>query len=173
MSNDQLPHAVGAISTSQKRITRNAELKASETRYRRLFEAAHDGILILDPGTRKIIDANPFIIQLLGFSHDELIGMELYEIGFLADAHASQEMFQTLMSTRQVRYENLPLQTRQGKLRDVEVVANLYNEAGHTVVQCNVRDITERNGLVTVLRRSPERFMLATGDRRDDDEAYR
>ena len=143
-NNDQPLHTVGAIRDLPEGKPANAALSASETRYRRLFEAAHDGILILDPDTCKIIDANPFMTQLLGYSQDELIGMEFYEIGFLADAQASQEMFQTLKTTRKVRYENLPLQTRQGELRDVEVVANLYDESGHTVVQCNVRDITDR-----------------------------
>ena len=149
-NNQPLP-TVGAIRDPQERKTANAALNASEMRYRRLFEAAHDGILILDPDTRKIIDANPLMTQLLGYSHDQLIGMELYEIGFLADAQASQEMFQTLKNTRQVRYENLPLQARQGGLRDVEVVANLYEEGDHTVVQCNVRDITERRRTQTEL----------------------
>ena len=142
--NDPPLPTVGANHDLHERMTADAALNASEMRYRRLFEAAHDGILILNPDTRKIIDANPFMTQLLGYSHDQLIGMELYEIGFLADAQASQEMFQTLKNTRQVRYENLPLQARQGGLREVEVVANLYEENDHTVVQCNVRDITER-----------------------------
>ncbi len=152
--NDQRLHTVGAIGDLQARKTADAALNASETRYRRLFEAAHDGILILDPDTRKIIDANPFMTQLLGYSHEQLIGMELFEIGFLADAKASQEMFQTLKATRQVRYENLPLQARQGGLREVEVVANLYDEDGDIVVQCNVRDITERRVAEAALRES-------------------
>ena len=126
-------------------------LHISETRYRRLFEAAHDGILILDPDTRKIVDANPFMTTLIGYSREQLIGMELYQIGFLADAQASKDMFQKLKATRQVRYENLPMQTQQGQLRNVEVVANLYDEAGHSVVQCNVRDITERRRIDTEL----------------------
>ena len=99
-NNDQPLHTVGAIRDLPEGKPANAALSASETRYRRLFEAAHDGILILDPDTCKIIDANPFMTQLLGYSQDELIGMELYEIGFLADAQASQEMFQILKTTR-------------------------------------------------------------------------
>jgi PAS domain S-box-containing protein len=130
----------------------DAALRTSEVRYRRLFEAAHDGVLIVDPGTRKIVDANPFMTTLLGYARDHLIGMELYQIGFLADAQASRDMFQTLTATRQVRYENLPLQTQEGGLREVEVVANLYDEAGRAVVQCNVRDITERRKTETELR---------------------
>jgi PAS domain S-box-containing protein len=137
-------HSVCTVRDIQDRKTAEASLRRSEIRYRRLFEAAQDGVLILDPATRKIVDANPFMTKLLGYPHDQLIGMELYQIGFLADAQSSRDMFQTLTATRQVRYENLPLQNRAGGLREVEVVANLYDEAGHSVVQCNVRDITER-----------------------------
>ena len=116
----------------------------SEIRYRRLFETAHDGVLILDPGTRKIIDANPFMTQMLDYPHDELVGKELFEIGLLKDEAASQEMFRGLQRSREVRYDNLPLETRAGRHQDVEVVANLYDENGHPVIQCNIRDITER-----------------------------
>ena len=86
----------------------------SEIRYRRLFETAHDGVLILDPGTRKIIDANPFMTQMLDYPHDQLVGKELFEIGLLKDEAASQEMFRKLKRTSQVRYEDLPLESRDG-----------------------------------------------------------
>jgi PAS domain S-box-containing protein len=116
----------------------------SEIRYRRLFEAANDGVLIVDPETRKIIEANPFMTRLLGYSHDQLIGKELYEIGLLKDETASQEMVRTLKHTNQVRYDDLPLETQDGQHQEVEVVANLYDENGRPVIQCNIRDITER-----------------------------
>jgi PAS domain S-box-containing protein len=125
----------------------------SEIRYRRLFEAAHDGVLILDPGTAKIIDANPFMTQMLGYPHNELLGKELFEIGLLKDEAASQEMVRTLKRTNQIRYENLPLECRGGQHQEVEVVANLYDENGTPVIQCNIRDITER-------RRSEEHIEL-------------
>jgi PAS domain S-box-containing protein len=116
----------------------------SEIRYRRLFETAHDGVVLLDPGTRKIIDANPFMTKMLGYSHDQLVGKELFEIGLLKDEAASQEMFRKLRRTNQVRYENLPLESQDGRHQDVEVVANLYDENGRWIIQCNIRDITER-----------------------------
>ncbi|MDB5397263.1 MAG: hypothetical protein JWM91_4769 [Rhodospirillales bacterium] len=120
------------------------EVLVSEIRYRRLFETAHDGILILDPGTRKIIDANPFMTQMLGYSRNQLVGKELFEIGLFEDQAASQEMVQKLTRANQVRYENLPLESQGGRHQEVEVVANLYDENGCPVIQCNIRDITER-----------------------------
>jgi PAS domain S-box-containing protein len=120
------------------------DILESEVRYRRLFETAHDGVLILDPVTRKIIDANPYMTRILGYSHDALVGRELYEIGLLKDEAASQEMVRKLKRAKQVRYENLPLESQGGRHQEVEVVANMYEENGRPVIQCNIRDITER-----------------------------
>ena len=136
-------------------------LRVSEIRYRRLFEAAHDGILIVDPDTRKFIDANPFMIKLLGYSLAELVGMEVFEIGLFSDAQANKDMFEALKASGQIRYENLPLQSEDGALREVEVVANSYAENGHSVIQFNIRDITERRQAQKALADSDNRFRLA------------
>ena len=119
-------------------------LRASELRYRRLFEAARDGILILDPNTQKITDANPFMSELLGYSHAELVDKELWQIGLLEDEDANQSAFQDLKRTGFVRYENLPLLGKSGSMHQVEFVSNLYEEDGQQVIQCNIRDITQR-----------------------------
>jgi PAS domain S-box-containing protein len=133
-------------------------IRQSEIRYRRLFEAAHDGVLILDAVSRKITDANPFMSHLLGYRHDELLGKELWEIGLLKDEQASQAVFRELQKNGQVRYEDLPLESKSGEKREVEIVANRYDEDGTQVVQCNVRDITERKRTEGALRASEERF---------------
>lgn len=119
-------------------------MRASEIRYRRIFEAAHDGILLLDPETRKITDANPFMSKLLGYPHDELLGKELWEIGLLKDEEASREAFRELQQRHSIRYDDLPLQSKTGKHHEAEFVSNLYDEDGRAVIQCNIRDITER-----------------------------
>ena len=126
------------------RKERQAALRTSEIRYRRLFEAARDGILILDPETRKIKDANPFMAELLGYPVEELLGKELWEIGLLKDEDASRAAFRELQQNHYIRYENLPLQNKAGQQHDVEFVSNVYEEDGHDVIQCNIRDITER-----------------------------
>jgi PAS domain S-box-containing protein len=134
-----------------ERVESRVVMRASEIRYRRVFEAARDGILIVDPDTRKITDANPFMTELLGYPHEELLGKELWEIGLLKDEAASREAFRELRQNHFIRYEDLPLQAKTGKHHEVEFVSNLYEEDGHYVIQCNIRDITERKQAEQVL----------------------
>ncbi|MGC9396240.1 MAG: sensor histidine kinase [Anaerolineae bacterium] len=123
---------------------REEALRVSETRYRRLFEAAQDGILILDADTGQITDVNPFLTDLLGYSHAELVGKTLWEIGPFKNVEASRIAFAELQSKAYIRYEDLPLETHDGQRIDVEFVSNIYLVDGKNVIQCNIRDITAR-----------------------------
>jgi PAS domain S-box-containing protein len=119
-------------------------LKASEIRYRRIFEAAKDGIIILNEATGGIIDVNPFLVNLLGYSFDELLGKQLWEIGLFEDVNESKKAFEELKKNKYIRYEDMPLKTKNGEIRFVEFVSNVYDENNKKVIQCNVRDITEK-----------------------------
>jgi two-component system, cell cycle sensor histidine kinase and response regulator CckA len=123
----------------------NKVLADSELRYRRLFETAQDAILILDGDTGKIIEANPFIKDLLGFHAKEMLGKNLWDIGELKDVLASKLSYDELQKHDYVRYDHLPLLTKDGRHIAVEVVANAYKVDHTRVIQCNIRDITERN----------------------------
>jgi len=120
------------------------EIRTSELRYRRLFEAAQDGILILDARTGAITDVNPFLIKMLGYSREELVEKKLWEVGAFKDLEASQQAFEALQKNEYIRYEDLPLKAKSGRLVDVEFVSNVYLVGEEKVIQCNIRDITER-----------------------------
>jgi PAS domain S-box-containing protein len=124
---------------------RNAQeaLQASELRYRRLFESSKDGILILDADSGQIMDVNPFLIVMLGFSKEEFLGKELWAIGLFKDVTASRVAFAELQQRGYIRYEDLPLETHAGLIRPVEFVSNSYLVGESRVIQCNIRDITE------------------------------
>ena len=120
------------------------KIRTSELRYRRLFEAAQDGILILDAISGAITDVNPFLINLLGYSREEFVEKKLWEVGAFQDVEASQQAFEALQKNEYIRYEHLLLRAKSGRLVDVEFVSNVYLVGGEKVIQCNIRDITER-----------------------------
>ena len=126
-------------------IKKSAEkLNTSEIKYRLLFEAAKDGILILDAESGQIVDANPCLMEMLGYSHTELLGKELWEIGVFKNIAASKEAFWELQKIDYIRFEDMPMETKAGKLIDVEFIINIYAVGKQKVFQCNIRDITER-----------------------------
>jgi two-component system cell cycle sensor histidine kinase/response regulator CckA len=135
-----------------ERKTSDIELRASEERYRRLFESAKDGILILDSVTGRVVEANPFMTELTGFARDELVGQFLWEIGPFKDSDASKFSFAELQANDYVRYDDLPLRRRDGLTVAVEFVSNVYLVDDTRVIQCNVRDISVRKRAETDLR---------------------
>jgi len=119
-------------------------LAFSEARYRRLFESAHDGILILDAETAKVVDVNPFMSTLLGYPREHFMGKELWQIGVFRDAESAKAAMETLQKLGKIRYDDHPLQHADGRQIPVEFVSNVYREGNRNVIQCNIRDITER-----------------------------
>ena len=133
------------------------DLRVSEIRYRRLFESAKDGILILDAETGKIDDVNPFLIELLGFSYEQFIEKAIWEIGVFKDIISNYEKFLELQKKEYVRYHNLPLVTHTGRKINVEFISNVYLANNKDVIQCNIRDISRRIEIETELIEAKER----------------
>src|SRR5512141_1884324 len=131
-----------------------SSVRDSELRYRRLFEAAQDGILILDAGTGAITDVNPFLINMLGYSREEFVEKKLWEVGAFKDIEASKDAFQALQRNEYIRYKDLPLRAKDGRLIQVEFVSNVYWAGDQKVIQCNIRDITERKQAEDALLKS-------------------
>jgi PAS domain S-box-containing protein len=120
------------------------KLQSSETRYRRLFETAKDGILILDAYNGQIVDVNPYLIEVLGYSYEEFLGKELWEIGIFKNIEDSKAAFIELQNKGFIRFEDMPLETKNGKPINVEYVSNVYLVDKAKVIQCNIRDISDR-----------------------------
>jgi PAS domain S-box-containing protein/putative nucleotidyltransferase with HDIG domain len=113
-------------------------------RYLRLFETAQDGILILNYPQGEIIDANPFILQLLNCEISDVLNKKLWELGFIEDKRQALFLFEELIKKGYVRYENLNLKKSNGQSIDVEFICNSYPVNNDIVIQCNIRDISER-----------------------------
>jgi PAS domain S-box-containing protein len=126
------------------RMLADQALIASEAQYRRLFETAQDGILIVDAATGQIDDVNPFLLDLLGFSREEYLGKKLWQVAAFQDSEASKSAFLELQQRGYIRYDNIPLHAKAGKSVEVEFVSNIYAVGQKKVIQCNIRDITER-----------------------------
>lgn len=145
---DLVTHTVAlAIDRKQAEYALRAaekDVRASEIRYRRLFEAARDGILILDAQTARVVEVNRCMLDLLRQPREHFLGKELWELGVFQDKQQNQEAMRQLQRDGFIRYEDLPLEDSDGRRAPVEFVSNIYQEGHHSVIQCNIRDISER-----------------------------
>lgn len=146
-------------------IKADAALMVSETRYRRLFETAQDGILLINADTGQILDVNPFLLKLLGYSHNDFLGKKLWEIGPFRDTAASRLKFSELQEKGYVRYMHLPLETSDGRLIHVEFVSNVYLVDHEKIIQCNIRDITLRKQTDEALGKAYDEMELRVQER--------
>ncbi len=154
---------VRSIRYAMERKRSEQRLIASEAGYRRLFETAQDGIFILDADSGQITDANPCIEEMLGYTITEFIGKRLWEIAPFRDKAANQAAFRTLQEKGYIRYEDLPLMTRDGERATVEFVSNVYEVGDKRVIQCNIRDISVRT-LAEAAEQTAKRFLQSTLD---------
>lgn len=159
-----ITHFVGIKQDITEKARAQEAMQASELRYRRLFESAKDGILILDAKSGRIVDANPFLLDLLGYAKAELAGKELWDIGAFHDIVESKLAFEELQQVGYIRYDDLPLKTHDGVTKQVEFVSNKYLVGGHSVIQCNIRDISERIQAAETLRKSNQQLEQTISD---------
>ncbi len=123
-----------------------------------MFEAAHDGILILNAVSGEVIAANPFLCNLLGYAEDEVLGKKLWELSPFEDKRKGKVAFAELQRCEYIRYDDLPLQTKDGREIEVEFVSNVYVSDRNSVIQCNIRDMTESNRAARAHRDSDQRY---------------
>ncbi|MDO9326680.1 MAG: PAS domain S-box protein, partial [Methanoregula sp.] len=143
-------------------------LRASEEQYRRLFETSQDGILILDEATGTIIDVNTYLLDLLGHQKEYFVGKQLWEVGFIKDKSVAQHAFAELKKNGYIRYEDLPLETKDGRSMDVEFISNVYRVGNREIIQCNIRDITARKRTEEALALASRKLTLLSSITRHD-----
>ena len=132
------------------------ELKDYEERFRRLFETAKDGLLLIDKKTGNIVNANPAIVKMLGYYSEEFTGKKLKDIGLLKDIKDFKETIGELIQVGVINYEDVFAETKEGQLINVDI----YMVDRARFIQCNVRDITERKLAEEELQESKEKISL-------------
>ncbi len=132
-------------------------LKEAEGHYRRVFETANDGIMLLEKGKGKITHANPAVERMLGYTKEESEGKTLQDIGVSLDMDDFQTTMQNLNEIGIIRYDNVPVITKSGQHIDTDIY--LVDKA--RLVQCNIRDISPRKQMEDELRESEARLNFA------------
>ncbi|MBS1113065.1 MAG: domain S-box [Nitrospirae bacterium] len=147
---------IGNDITEHRRL--ESLLEESEERYRRLFETANDGILLLEKHEGKITHANPAATKMVGYSKEECIGKKLQNIGVPLDMGNFQKVMQTLDKSGIIYYDDVPVKTKAGQYIDTDI----YMVDRARLVQCNIRDITERKRAAEVIKKNEEQLRNLT-----------
>ena len=134
------------------------ELQIFEDHYRGLFETTQDGIILLNGRTGRITNINQFLANMLGYSRDELLGKKLWEIGAFQNTEAIESVFSELQKTGYVYREDLLLTTNDGWNINTEFVGNVYKVNHERVIQCSIRNISERKHMQEILKESERRY---------------
>jgi diguanylate cyclase (GGDEF)-like protein/PAS domain S-box-containing protein len=129
-----------------------ALLTVRESAYKRLFQTALDGLLILDADTGKVKDVNPFFLQMTGYDRKEILAKKLWETGAFKGIKAFRDAFSELKTKKYIRFDNLLLGKKNGEDIKIEFKCNVFSVGSERVVQCNIRDITERKKLEERIR---------------------
>lgn len=117
-------------------------LKESEERYRSLFENRHVVMLLIDPETTGIVDANPAACAYYGYDREQMLGMRITDINtspadlVIGEAHAAER--------RQKDYFVFRHRLSSGEVRDVEVFSGPIELGGKKVLYSVIHDITDR-----------------------------
>lgn len=136
--------ASSLVGASAGRMAAEERVRISEHLYRHLFEASTDGILVVDPATHVIIEANQVVADLLGATPAQLIGRNFLRIGLFPDQESAEAVWREMEEQQLARREALEIDADNGEARYVEFVGNRFRVNSHEIIQCHLRDITDR-----------------------------
>ena len=145
---------------------RDQQLRNSELRYRRLFEATQDGILILDARTGTVIDVNPFLLTLLGYTRAEFVDRKFWEIEAFSELAVGPGAFEALRAHVQIR-EDATLHAKDGRPIQIEFAGNVFEVGADSILQCSIQAVTERKLVGAALPRRADEFEALAATARD------
>lgn len=117
-------------------------LSVYETRFHNLFNKMHEGIIFLNGATGEIVDVNRYFIELSGYSKNQMIGKNIWETALFKDIFKQEIQFPEMQQNDYVRYENIPIETADGRKIIVEFICHAYSVETLKVIQCSIRDNT-------------------------------
>jgi PAS domain S-box-containing protein len=150
---DALKAAASTLGAALQRQVVEEDLRGSEARYRAVIEQATDGIYLLDAETRRILETNPSFQKMLGYTADEMRGMEVYDFVAHPRENVDATIGRTLQQRRRVVGERR-YRRSDGSVVDVEVGVSVISHDGKQVICTIVRDVTERKEAEEALRQS-------------------
>lgn len=157
VSNDQRQCLITIIDITQQKHA--AELvAASEMKFRRLFESAKDGILLLDAESGQVLEINSALIEMLGYSKDADAGRTIEAAEFWNAILPQSFDITEIVENEYIRLDDVQLKTKSGMQISVELTGNVYAAGRKKIVQCHFRDITSRKIADDLLREREERF---------------
>jgi len=118
-------------------------LKQESTRRRIMFEQSPDGILIIDPQTKRFQDFNTAAHRQLGYSREEFAQLSISDVEVLETVEDTEIRVARVMHDGHADFETQQ-RTRSGEIRDIHVTAQTIDIQGELVYHCIWRDITER-----------------------------
>jgi diguanylate cyclase (GGDEF)-like protein/PAS domain S-box-containing protein len=134
-----------ALRSAQQQVeTQNTQLRSSGIRYRRLFETAKDGILLLDSESGRVTDVNASVVQMLGYGRDHFLNRKLCDVLPFTVIPACRIGLAALQTSQAVAFDHWSLEAQDKSLVDVEFVGSTYQVEGSKIAQCNLRNITGR-----------------------------
>lgn len=149
--------AAGTLGSAIRRRQVEEQLRASEERYRAVIEQATDGIFLLDVESRRVVESNPAFQRMFGYSAEELLGTEIYDLVAHPRGDVDATIGRTLEERRRIVGER-KYRHRDGSLLDVEVGVSVISLGGRDVICTIVRDVTGRKRAEEALARSENRL---------------
>ncbi|MDX9818829.1 MAG: PAS domain S-box protein [Desulfococcus multivorans] len=148
-----------------------ADRQKAEQRYRRLFESAGDGILVLNADTGRVLDANPSLLRMVDMSHETIVGKDLGELGPFTRMTLFEDALETLQGKNVFHCEDAALETADGRIVEIEFVGTSYRVDHNRIIQFNIRDITrrkqveiERERLLSAIEQAGETIVMTDPD---------